>query len=91
VGHPGAFGVWPLRIGRHNPAAPDTLHDRQGPLHSATSQQTPSTQDFELQSMAVAQAAPSGFAPHEPPLQVCPALQSAAVWQVVLQSPFAQT
>src|SRR5262245_46737590 len=60
IGQPGGLGVPAAAIGRHEPAMLATLQDRHGPAHTATSQQTLSTQLPELHSLLSVQAVPSG-------------------------------
>jgi hypothetical protein len=86
VAQPGARASAPAAKLRHEPAAPGTLQERQGPLQSATSQQTPSTQLFELHSPAAVHGEPSGLRPHEPALQAFPGAQSCGAAHDVLQA-----
>ncbi len=76
MAQPAVRGSAPAGRLRHEPSAPGRLQVRQGPLHSAVSQQTPSTQLLELQSVPVAQGAPSGLRPQDPFTHALPPAQS---------------
>jgi hypothetical protein len=84
AGQPFWRGGPPAPTAWQEPALPGRLQARQGPAQEAVSQQTPSTQLPELQSPLVAQATPSGFLPHEPPVQMAPGAQSEGPLQLSL-------
>jgi hypothetical protein len=87
---PVARGSALLGRSRQEPAAPTTLHDRQAPLQSPVSQQTPSMQWVDWHSLPLLQAVPSGFLPHEPLMHGMPGAQSAELPQLVWHAPAAQ-
>jgi hypothetical protein len=66
------------------PTLPGTAHDLQVPVQ-VPPQQTPCSQKPELHSGAPPHAAPIGFLPQLPLLQVFGAMQSASVMQIVRQ------
>jgi hypothetical protein len=63
-------------MGVHVPTLPASAHDTQD-VEQATLQQTPCSQNPELQSVAAAQSAPMGFLPQLPARQT-PAVQSVS-------------
>jgi hypothetical protein len=67
---------------------PGTAHDRQVPVQ-AMPQQTPCSQKLELHSGPPPQAAPIGFLPQLPLMQLLGAMQSLSLLQIVLQRPSA--
>ena len=71
------------------PGVPGFAHDWQVPVH-AVPQQTPCSQNPELHSAALPQAALIGFRPQLPPLQVLGEAQSAEVEHVILQAALPQ-
>jgi hypothetical protein len=81
-----ASGSWPLGTLVHVPGVPARAHDWQVPVH-VVMQQTPCAQWAELHSVSPPQAAPIGFRPQLPLLQVLGDAQSVFVEQVVLHAP----
>ena len=79
-------GSTPAATAAQVPTVPVSAHDRQIPTH-AVAQQTPCSQKPALHSAAAPQAAPTGFFPQLPPMQVFGLVQSAFVAQVVRQAP----
>src|SRR5262245_65499791 len=68
------------------PTLPGTLHERQVPVQ-VPPQQTPCSQKPELHSGPPPHAAPIGFLPQLPLMQLLGAMQSASVEQTVRQRP----
>jgi hypothetical protein len=79
----------PAGIGVHLPRDAASAQLRQAPAQPSL-QQTPSTQKFDLQSVAFVHAPPSCFGPQLPPTQAMPVTQSASVLHLVLQAPLTQ-
>jgi hypothetical protein len=78
-------GSCPAGTGEQVPALPVTAHERQSPVQVLL-QQTFCWQRPDVHSAAAAQAAPLGFLPQLPALQVLGAAQSASAVQEVRQA-----
>lgn len=83
-------GSCPAGTALQVPTLPVRAQDWQVPAQAVT-QQKPWAQNPELHSAAAAQAAPIGFLPQLPEMQVLGATQSALEAHVVLQAPVPQT
>jgi hypothetical protein len=81
-----ASGSWPAGTLEQVPGVPARAHDWQVPVQ-VVAQQTPWAQWAELHSVSPPHAAPIGFKPQLPPLQVLGDAQSVLVEQVVLHAP----
>jgi hypothetical protein len=80
-----AGSVPPAGTGVQLPALPASAHDMQVDPQ-AVAQQTPCAQIPVLHSVPPAQAAPVDFSPHDPPVQMAGATQSAFEVHVALQA-----
>ena len=78
-------GSWPAGTAVHVPTLPVSAHDWQVPVQ-AVAQQKPCAQKPELHSAAAPQAAPIGFLPQLPAMQVLGDVQSALVVHEVLHA-----
>jgi hypothetical protein len=81
-----ASGSWPAGTLEQVPGVPASAHDWQVPVQ-VVAQQTPCAQWAELHSVSPPHAAPIGFRPQLPLLQVFGDAQSVFVEQVVLHAP----
>jgi hypothetical protein len=78
-------GSWPAGTAVHVPTLPVSAHDWQVPVQ-AVAQQKPCAQKPELHSAAAPQAAPMGFLPQLPVMQVLGDVQSALLAHEVLHA-----
>ena len=69
----------------HRPRDADSEHDLQMPVQ-AVWQQTPCSQKFDWHSSLLAQMAPGGLRPQDPPLQLAGGRQSASAVHDPLQA-----